>query len=1017
MSATDLKRELKLAASLPGVRMAMTRVRRLVGDAITNAHGRYVLDLATDNVDAWYLLSGQAQRDIDHLNIDEIVNLVQLSEIESVFEDVVPAIVEDVARDIGKRQRELLKTLGMSRPLDVAGAVLDSAVEHCDMDPYDEALVAVTARGLAGSGERREAIRLITKTAEALVETGLELGRDLAKLQTELLEIEALAPTPESEDDRPRHVRGDKVPERLRDLLSDPYIGSAHEFDDTLAVLDLERKGLTGLVVSGSSGAGKSRLQAAVAAEASAAGWRIVSVTATQTGSSAAFAPFQAALPDLHRSSAELASRDYTDAETRRSAFWTAARAAIHNDAARRPTLVLIDDAQWLDSHSADFVCHLLGSTMNERTAVVITGRDESTEETVFRTICDAAKQSRFAVRVMRPFNLAEIQTFAENRLSLSRARAVRIADELFHRTRGLPGAASLLLSFYDPNTGRLPDTSALSRLIYGAPGPQGLSEEAFTVGAIASIWGTDIDYAILKSLSNFDSDQTLKGIHELIVRGLMTELSPTRFRIRHNLVEAAFLASSPRPQIASWHARAAEHPTLDVHARARHLVEAIPYVEAEHAADALVASAEALIEEGLALEACRAYERASTVRDTPLSYIESIGYSRALDLHGSHTDAQRVRSEAFTIATRNADHWSAFRLATSGLPEAEPIDGSEQIIELLYRIDAASLVPRQQWHHAHQLARQNAIGGKISQASTWAATATALATTPDQLLQSILDARLAISATSTPQHRQAILDETATSDPYVADAIRANAIFLRAIDAYEAGDTALSRNLRNQIANMANPSALQQWHLALFDCAEAADNDETDAVERLRSRAHQLASRAGIREADNAFLASLFADLFVINMTHVLQEPVRTGMISADHSPVTRAGIAVIQHAAGQHDQAYANARIVVEQVHRSPVSQGIAAVAVVAELVAELADEPLRHEAEALLASRGNSIIVVGAAVASLGPVQRYLAKLSTKKSRTISLLQEAVCLADNAALTRWSRICRTDLAKAES
>ncbi|HJU98466.1 MAG TPA: ATP-binding protein, partial [Jiangellaceae bacterium] len=129
----------------------------------------------------------------------------------------------------------------------------------------------------------------------------------------------------------------------------------------------LVRRG-RGVLLAGQSGVGKTSLASLVGGDLESAGWTVVRVVASRT---AATIPFGALAPLLTPGAA---LGDGTPALVQ-------ARAGIASLAAGRPSLVVVDDAQWLDEASAVVLHQLVAQ--RDLTLLATSRTDEPAPEPV----------------------------------------------------------------------------------------------------------------------------------------------------------------------------------------------------------------------------------------------------------------------------------------------------------------------------------------------------------------------------------------------------------------------------------------------------------------------------------------------------------------------------------------------------------------------------------------------------------------------------------------------------------
>jgi tetratricopeptide (TPR) repeat protein len=437
-----------------------------------------------------------------------------------------------------------------------------------------------------------------------------------------------------------------------------------------------------------------------------------------------------------------------------------------------------------------------------------------------------------------------------------------------------------------------------------------------------------------------------------------------------------------------------------------------VPFVPISEAVDAQLTAADALLDEGLAPEAAAAFDSAETLSGASLPPRAVVGQSRALDLTGAHSVADDVRARSIEAALADGDHTTAFRLATSGLPEAEAVDGSEATIAHLVRIDPVALSRRDRWLHASALARQTALQGRLEDSIRWADAAQQLARTRDEKVASALATRSVKSAVTDPVTRLAVLDTVADDVDHVSPDLQAEYLLLRAIDLFEAADTPAALACHERLCAVQPLPALRRWHADLFAAMALADAGDGATASRLRSEALRFATDARFREGESAYLIAEFVDLWLSGHTALLLGMVESGAVDPERAAATRAAVAVVLDAAGRADEALVHAEQAVEAVVAAPVFQGIPALAFAARILARSDRHDLIDAAAGLLSVRGPSMLVLGAGATSLGPVDRYLAHLTHDPDERRHHLTQALEVASRAASPRWMAVTHAEL-----
>jgi hypothetical protein len=210
--------------------------------------------------------------------------------------------------------------------------------------------------------------------------------------------------------------------------------------------------------------------------------------------------------------------------------------------------------------------------------------------------------------------------------------------------------------------------------------------------------------------------------------------------------------------------------------------------------------------------------------------------------------------------------------------------------------------------------------------------------------------------------------------------------------------------------------SATRVWHAKLFDAMVALDRGDVEGAGAARTTAYEFGVRSGIAEAFHARLYGDFLACWLGGDTDGLAELAhRRPSGRGEATPLLgRAGLACATAVFGELDAGIAQAVEVASKVIETPRSQGAAALAIVSGLLAKSEATPVIRAAFDHLSSRAGSMLVVGAFAGSLGPVDRYLARLRTGQDR-IDDLHRALATAQAIGSPLWTATVLADLADA--
>ena len=980
------------------LRMAVARLRKhLPDDALPKpVAGRYFLRLSIDAVDLWHLRSLAAGGELDGLSSVQLGHLLmpRFPPIDAIDErgDEVPRL-----------QLALIARLAREVPAALDVELLDALEAHVAESPFNEQLLAIGAACVARSGDRRAAINLISSGIKGLLEVGLEPSPSLRALEASLLDGDEVVPQINTESLRRPAV----LPNQLSVLRSSAIIGRDSLLDELWSDHLTTPTGV--LVVQGPRGSGRTRICAEHAHRVVQRGGTVLYGVAQEIGESA-FGPIVASLPGLQDRISELFF-DELDLEDRRASTWATVSRSLMERLGPKGLLVL-DDCQWIDSRTAEYLSHI-ARTAGSLWRVLVSAADQPHSNTPWHTLRRSLEDFGNPVHSVAPLSVSDMRDLALSaRSELSGRQAWGLGTELQHLTEGRPALALGLLASPDVPGGGL---SVLSSSV-GAAFDHLVADLPVTVrlvGAAMSLIGRPTTVEFITLVTGVDRPEVLGALDRLVRLGFARELSVEGFAATDVETRAAFERSILDLQLRELHFRLADLLPGLPHARAHHLAAAVPFAEAADAAQALRASGEAHCREGNHREAVLAYRRAFEIDAEPLLANDAWAFSRALDLAGEPDAARQLRADAVerSIGARQFD--DAFLVATSGLPEAEPLDGDASLCELLDALPANKLQPEVRWSLLYQRSRQNAILGRLEEAEEGSRLTARTATSDSQRFSAAVLRRWAVAARSGPPERIALIEET--TELQLGAAERAERHVLLAVDHYEYGDTQRVRRELDLLRDLGEAlSPVRQWHAALFAAMLATDDGQLVEGARLRAEAHRLGLSYGLVEADAAAFGAEFVLGRLLGGTHSAS----AGRVRAAPTPAA-VTTSVLSHAAaalvlsdlGRSAEAIAAAESLARSVLHSPMSGGVAATALVCPVLASSSDDALVSQIENLLRRRGDSMMLVGAGAVSLGPTARYLSQLSSSPADRLRHLRDAVAVADRSGSRLWQVVTRCD------
>ncbi|HZR44088.1 MAG TPA: BTAD domain-containing putative transcriptional regulator, partial [Ktedonobacteraceae bacterium] len=480
----------------------------------------------------------------------------------------------------------LITLLEQERDYDAAITIAQLLLRH---DPLREETYRQLMRFYALRGDRAAALRIyhtcVSTLERELAATPSEATR---RAYESLLQVDAATP-PESV---PAASRGTGV----------PLIGRKQEW---LQLQDTWRKAVSGkrhmLVLSGEAGIGKTRLAEELLAWAGRQGVTTAGARCYAAQGRLAYAPVTAwlheqaiqnslsaldnvwlaevarLLPDLLMKRSNLPRpRPMTEGWQRQHFFEALARALLE---ARQPLLLLLDDLQWCDDETLEWLHYFLFFAQDARLLLIATVRSEEIlpGHPLIAFLATLQRDGLVTETTLKPLSTAETTSLAEHVVGHQLPTAM--TDTLYRETEGNPlfvvetlrtgtlepsigeqriGGASL--SLLTPSASTLPPTvqAVLSTRLAQ------LSPTAREVANVAAVIGREFAFAVLARAGGEDEDAVVLGLDELWQRRIVREqglgatetydfthdklreqaynsLSPAHRRLLHRRVAAAF--------------------------------------------------------------------------------------------------------------------------------------------------------------------------------------------------------------------------------------------------------------------------------------------------------------------------------------------------------------------------------------------------------------------------------------------------------------------------------------------
>jgi DNA-binding CsgD family transcriptional regulator len=329
--------------------------------------------------------------------------------------------------------------------------------------------------------------------------------------------------------------------------MDGPFVGRAEEVEALLPVVREEAPPCaTAAVVTGQPGSGKSRLLAEVSHQAEIG--HVIRTAGYEAEQGVALAAASTLLRSLARAGDEGARLDalaFEDVPLEPLRLFEAAHRAARSVG---PTLLVLDDLQWVDSLSVALVHYLLRAAHDDggRLAVIAASRPSQAAE-AFTSSAANALPGDAVVRLDLPAlgrddGVRLVQALTPDRSSTE-------AAELWRRAAGSPFWLTTLAQWSDAEG----DAAQLldSRL-------RAVSADAAALLALLVVAGRPLSAAAAAELQDWPLDRLEPAVAELVTRGTVIE-SDVGLQLAHDLIREAALARLPEESRRRLHGRLAD--------------------------------------------------------------------------------------------------------------------------------------------------------------------------------------------------------------------------------------------------------------------------------------------------------------------------------------------------------------------------------------------------------------------------------------------------------------------------
>lgn len=493
-------------------------------------------------------------------------------------------------------------------------AVVTDLEEMVEADPLRERRWAQLMVALYRGGRQADALRAYQRARTALVdELGIEPGPGLQAIEQAVLAQDPdLKAPPSTVFPVPALPLVKPAIERFGAEGHVPLIGRSvelQEIEDALAPLSGGRGGA--LIVSGEPGVGKSTLLDALAARAEAAGF---SVGVAQSPEGATAPPLWPWIQALRGVDEHVSLPDVITPTT----VFDDLLARLRKLARERPVVIVLDDLQWADELSDQFLQFVLASVRDEPVLVAVGLRDpfEGGSEALLAVRSSMASNRSTRRVTLRGLGRDDVGALA-SRVSGDDGPSAAVVEALYQRTSGNPFFVTELVrllrtehALHDldrMNAAGLPQgvRDVIRRRLARLPG------QVATILSVAAVLGRRIDTRLVGHITGISTEELLDLLELATVAGLVSEdaSEPGVYRFNHDLVREALDDSLPGLRRARLHSQAVDaivtvrgDSDADAHELARHAVAAVPHTGPDPAVDRLARSAK-VAQQQLAIE------------------------------------------------------------------------------------------------------------------------------------------------------------------------------------------------------------------------------------------------------------------------------------------------------------------------------------------------------------------------------------------------------------------------------
>ncbi|WP_396934808.1 BTAD domain-containing putative transcriptional regulator [Mycolicibacterium sp.] len=542
------------------------RPRRAPAGIVVSAAPGYCLRLPVEAVDSWWFEAKviEAQNESDPQRRARLLDDALATWSGDPFAGVGDALwaAPEVARLTELRLAAVEELAAAQIELGRHATAVTALERHVRDHPEREGAAAVLATALYGTGRQADALDVLRRTREHLLdELGLEPRRVLRDLERDILRhadhLEPARPLP-----NPPLAAPDREPARTERVAYGRSVELAAIDDAAHAVITA---GSAVVWIGGEAGSGKTTLAHAATDRLRTAGWRVVFGRCPEVGGAPPGWAWTEVLRQLVDPATPLGDKqvlepllhDGVAAEPR--TFWLGHAVAdvLGTVAEQQPLVVVLDDLHRTDGLTLELL-RLVADRLKDRRVLVV-GTYRPSEDRGELEAARAALTVHTAAHVILPgLDAAAIASLAADcGLTGLSGEALRLLRE---RTGGNPLfvrelARLMAAEGVDAVWASVPVgvRDVLRRRLARLPGP--------TVTALrqAAVLGRDVDVDLLAELGGRDPDDLLDALEPAVLLGLLDEPGPGQLRFAHTLVRDTLYEDTSRLRRSRLHAAALE--------------------------------------------------------------------------------------------------------------------------------------------------------------------------------------------------------------------------------------------------------------------------------------------------------------------------------------------------------------------------------------------------------------------------------------------------------------------------